>query len=398
MRFRTIVVALLLAGGIVPAQALAQVAAPEAELLHQVSETYRGLGSYLLEGSIAIMAKGANAPTTQELPFLIAAAPGGKSRDEVRSGQLGGMILSDGRQTTIYNAPLGQYMRKPGRADSATAGTSSRGLRAAVIARFADIAKSATAAKRLPDATLTLSGVPRDCAVIEVTYPPLNPQVQELPRTYWIEKSTHLVLRQRTVVRADSPQYGGKVEQSEEFLLVRALRDTPLPESTWVFHPPASIKEVDQFVAPTADTAPVSPFVGRPATDFTLKDLAGRPHTLKSLRGKVVLLDFWATWCGPCRHTLPQVAKIHARYKDRGVEVMSVNVGEPGAKAADYLKQNGYAFTALLDTDRRVSTDYQVNGIPTLVVIDRAGTISDYMVGVRDEAALSAALKKAGVK
>ena len=173
MRFRTIVVALLLAGGIVPAQALAQVAAPEAELLHQVSETYRGLGSYLLEGSISIMAKGANAPTTQEIPFLIAAAPGGKSRDEVRSGQLGGMILSDGRQTTIYNAPLGQYMRKPGRADSATAGTSSRGLRAAVIARFADIAKSATAAKRLPDATLTLSGVPRDCAVIEVTYPPL---------------------------------------------------------------------------------------------------------------------------------------------------------------------------------------------------------------------------------
>ena len=75
-----------------------------------------------------------------------------------------------------------------------------------------------------------------------------------------------------------------------------------------------------------------------------------------------------------------------------------MNVGEPGAKAADYLKQNGYAFTALLDTDRRVSTDYQVNGIPTLVVIDRTGTISDYMVGVRDEAALSAALKKAGVK
>jgi thioredoxin-like negative regulator of GroEL len=77
---------------------------------------------------------------------------------------------------------------------------------------------------------------------------------------------------------------------------------------------------------------------------------------------------------------------------------MSINVAEPAAKARDYMKKNGYLFTTLLDQDHKVATQYEVNGIPTLVVIDRAGTVSDYLVGARDDVALRAALKKAGVK
>jgi thiol-disulfide isomerase/thioredoxin len=245
---------------------------------------------------------------------------------------------------------------------------------------------------------LTLDGVARACAVLQVTYPPAAPAIHELPRTYWIEKPTHLVLRQRTTVTADAPRFGGKVEQTEEFTLERALRDPTLPDTLWAFHPAPNLREVAEFEPPATTTQRVSPLAGKPAIDFTLKDLAGRPHSLKRLRGKVVLLDFWATWCGPCRMTMPQVAKIHERYKGRGVEVMSVNVGETADKAAAYIKKNGYAFTTLLDGDNRVSSQYQVDGIPTLVVIDRAGTVSDYMVGVRDETALKEALRKAGVK
>ena len=85
-------------------------------------------------------------------------------------------------------------------------------------------------------------------------------------------------------------------------------------------------------------------------------------------------------------------------FKDRGVEVMSINVGESAKKAGDYMTQNRYLFTTLLDEDRQVSTKYRVNGIPTLVVIDAAGKVSDYLVGARDDVALRAALKKAGVK
>jgi thiol-disulfide isomerase/thioredoxin len=192
------------------------------------------------------------------------------------------------------------------------------------------------------------------------------------------------------------PQQGGKVEQQEEISLRRAQLDPALPDSMWVFRPPAGSRQVAEFSGPGAD--PASAFAGRPAIDFTLKDLKGRAHSLKSLRGKIVLLDFWATWCGPCRITMPQVAKIHQQFKSRGVEVMSINVGETAAQAGSYIRKNGYLFTTLLDQKREVAARYQVNGIPTLVVIDRAGTVSDYLVGSRDEAALRAALKKAGVK
>src|SRR2546423_15247077 len=102
-----------------------------------------------------------------------------------------------------------------------------------------------------------------------------------------------------------------------------------LPDSIFAFQPPAGSREVAEFSANPDGKAPDTPFAGESAIDFTLKDLKGRPHSLKSLRGKVVLLDFWATWCGPCRMTMPQVAKIHEQYKTRGVEVISINIGEP---------------------------------------------------------------------
>jgi thiol-disulfide isomerase/thioredoxin len=234
--------------------------------------------------------------------------------------------------------------------------------------------------------------------VLDVTYEPSAHQarVTEEPRRYWIDARTRLVLRMRTRLKADAPQLGGKVEQDETISFRRALTNPVFADSLWAFRPPPGSREVSEFSAGREDLA--AAFTGKPAIDFSLKDLKGRPHSLKSLRGKTVLLDFWASWCGPCRITMPQVAKIHAEYKDRGVEVMSINVGESAKKAGDYMAKNRYAFTTLLDEDRAVSTNYRVNGIPTLVVIDRAGTVSDYLVGARDDVALRAALKKAGVK
>ena len=234
--------------------------------------------------------------------------------------------------------------------------------------------------------------------VLDVTYErrPQQTQVTEEPRRYWIDGANHLVLRVRTRLKADAPQLGGKIQRDETVSLRRALVNPVFPDSLWAFRPPPGSREVMEFTTGRED--PAAAFAGKPAIDFSLNDLKGRSHSLKDLRGKTVLLDFWATWCGPCRITMPQVAKIHAEYKDRGVEVMSINVGESAKKAGDYIARNGYAFTTLLDTDRQVSTRYQVNGIPTLVVIDAAGKVSDYLVGARNDAALRAALKKAGVK
>ncbi len=374
--------------------------APDADLalLKRVGETYQGLKRYLFEGIIRVEVRAAQNPRSQQAPFLVAVDGRGRVRDQITSGPAAGLILATGRETFVYNGQLGQYTRTPGPLDSALAGSPNRGVGGSLIHRYGAIASGVTAVKRLPGETLDVDGMRRACTVLEVTYVPgtHRARITEDPRVYWIDRETHLVLRQRSLVRAEAPQFGGKLEQEETITFQRARLDPVLPESLWAFRAPEGAREVKAFEHVRED--PSAAFTGKPAIDFELKDLKGRTHSLKSLRGKTVLLDFWATWCGPCRITMPQVAKIHREYRDRGVEVMSINVGEPAKKAADYLTKNGYTFTSLLDEDRAVSTRYRIDGIPTLVVIDPAGTVTDYLVGARDDVALRAALKKAGVK
>jgi thiol-disulfide isomerase/thioredoxin len=396
MRWRTMATTTLLACSALAAPAPAQVGAPEATILRQVAETYRTLRTYLFEGNIHVVVQGSGAPQIQDAPFLAVAGGGGRVRDQMTHATLGGMLLSNGRETIIYSASLGQYTRQPGPLDSVMAGNPNRGVAGMLIARYGAIETGAIAAKRLPDASVLLDGLSRNCVVLEVTYRAADPRIEESPRTFWIDPQTHLVLRQRASLKGE--EQNGKVERQEEITLRRATLDPVLPDTIWVFRPPAGSRQVAEFTRPDPDADLSRAFTGRPAIDFTLKDLEGRPHSLKSLRGKVVLLDFWATWCGPCRITMPQVAKIHTEFKSRGVEVMSINVGEAPAAAGNYMRKNGYRFPTLLDQKHEVATRYRVNGIPTLVVIDRAGTVSDYLVGARDEADLRAALKKAGVK
>jgi thiol-disulfide isomerase/thioredoxin len=136
---------------------------------------------------------------------------------------------------------------------------------------------------------------------------------------------------------------------------------------------------------------------GTRAADFTLKDLKGITHNLAKLRGKVVMLDFWASWCGPCRMTMPVVDKLTREYKTKGLVVFSVNLRESADIAGGYMKKNGYAMQTLLDTDGAVAGRYQVSGIPSLVIVDRKGVIRAHLVGAHGEDDLRDALAEAGL-
>jgi thiol-disulfide isomerase/thioredoxin len=114
------------------------------------------------------------------------------------------------------------------------------------------------------------------------------------------------------------------------------------------------------------------------------------------LRGKVVLLDFWASWCGPCRRSMPHIEALHREYGRKGLVVLGVNA-EPAAKANDYLQANGITFPTLIDNGGAVGQQFQVRGIPTTVLIDRSGRVSAYLVGAGSEGRLRAAVEKAGL-
>ena len=117
------------------------------------------------------------------------------------------------------------------------------------------------------------------------------------------------------------------------------------------------------------------PVVGSRAPDFALKSRAGHNVRLSELRGEVVLINFWASWCGPCRQELPLLEQLYQQYREAGFTLLGVNIDENQANAEDMLQRLGVHFPALFDSDKRVSRLYDVDAMPATLLIDRDGRV-----------------------
>lgn len=120
-----------------------------------------------------------------------------------------------------------------------------------------------------------------------------------------------------------------------------------------------------------------SPHVGEMAQDFKLPDSDGKQVSLSDYRGKVVLLNFWATWCGICQGEMASLESLYREFNDRQeVEFLTVSIDEEGwSKVTPFIKSGGYDFPVLSDPESRISTAYQIHGIPTTFIISRDGRI-----------------------
>ena len=112
-----------------------------------------------------------------------------------------------------------------------------------------------------------------------------------------------------------------------------------------------------------------------PAPAFQLGSLGGKPISLAQYKGQVVMINFWASWCGPCRQEMPVLEQLHKKYKPMGFTMLGVNVEPDSALAAQFLKATPVTFPILLDTKSEVSKLYSVPGMPTTVIVDRKGTL-----------------------
>ncbi|MBN2241884.1 MAG: TlpA family protein disulfide reductase [Acidobacteria bacterium] len=114
--------------------------------------------------------------------------------------------------------------------------------------------------------------------------------------------------------------------------------------------------------------------VGKSAPDFTLKDMVGRDVSLDEYRGRIVILDFWATWCGPCRLTMPMLDEIEKEYSGE-MSVLAINMQEPKGVVRDYILEEGLNSRVLLDEDAAIGRQYGVAGIPMQYLVDREGIV-----------------------
>ena len=178
--------------------------------------------------------------------------------------------------------------------------------------------------------------------------------------------------------------------------------DDPLPESLFTMALD-DMELVDQFdlgaMMGGGGGAPEAAFeVGNEAPDFTAARLSGDEIALSSLRGNVVVLDFWATWCGPCVRALPEVQKIANEFESQGVIVLGVNQDQ-GANALqlvkDFVSKNEITIDHFLDSRNTIGNLYKVSAIPTTVIIDANGIVRTYEVGFHGADALRKAIQSA---
>ena len=150
----------------------------------------------------------------------------------------------------------------------------------------------------------------------------------------------------------------------------------------------ANRRRVVVFVALAAATgaaaAVQSAAAAANAPDFTLRSAEGPNVRLQEQRGRVVMVNFWATWCGPCRQEMPHLNRLYGKYRDAGFTLLGVNIDEDQAKAVGLAARLGLQFPVLLDTDKKVSRLYDLSTMPSTVLIDRDGRMRYVHLGYRE--------------
>jgi peroxiredoxin len=134
-----------------------------------------------------------------------------------------------------------------------------------------------------------------------------------------------------------------------------------------------------------ADSGDTAPRIGKPLADFTLPDLPGHTVQLATLRGKVVFVNVWATWCPPCVEEMPTIQQLYERLHSRGLEILAVSLDALGAQVVvPFMQSRRLSFPTLLDTKNLVQRLYRTTGVPESFIVDKRGILVEKVVGPRD--------------
>lgn len=139
------------------------------------------------------------------------------------------------------------------------------------------------------------------------------------------------------------------------------------------------------FQTSAAELMPVQQAQLAPMTQVSLPDVYGGSLSLADFKGKVVLVDFWASWCGPCRQSFPWMNKLQKTYQAEGLEVVAINLDQDVELAKEFLQEVPAQFTVLLDTDAQLPGEYGVMGMPSSYLIDRSGKIRAQHIGFHSD-------------
>jgi thiol-disulfide isomerase/thioredoxin len=337
--------------------------------------------------------------------------PGSQYRIEVRTSFGSLLQVSDGANEWVYQVESNSYVKRPLPPDwphfPKVMDAAFNELRQAWDQRtfLEDEALGYKRATMLPEETIVIDGHRYPCYAVRASS---DDSIQSHGKdyradiTYWIDKQSLVFRRIRRV--SDSPvtisrtvRLPSHSETTETFSVAEINPQTTA--EMFRFAPPADAKEVatldpDYGEAP-ASVQPKATMVGQTAPDVTFAGQDGQKIELNSWRGKPVLIDFWATWCGPCLLSMPALHRIYLETRDRGLQVISFDESTAADDGTIYLERHHYGWTNYHDKGKAVYAALKGEGVPLVVLIDSHGKIVYYDFG-NDEMNLRKAIAGLG--
>ena len=209
-----------------------------------------------------------------------------------------------------------------------------------------------------------------------------------------LETATGLIVSSRIVESIETTRLSYRSDVS--YQLERMAFGAPAKEALFQLPSPdmREVKELSRWNAARIRKQ----LVGQPAPELDVTDLAGKHLSLTDFKGKTVLLDFWTTWCGPCRKDAPSLDKLYSKYGGTNLMIVSISVSEDRAVVEKYLSEHPRAFPVVLTSENEIPRPYQIGAFPTYIVIGRDGEVMAAEEGDQGFGELRKLLKKAGVE
>jgi peroxiredoxin len=372
-----------------PAAALAKVTPEVQNVLDKINDAYGKLTSLELSGTISLNVQDGNSKRAHEAIFTSSFLAPNKYRHQAKDHPLLG---GTGSKWFGYS-PLNNLYTQSDSQNGKSLLHDMPEHQAKVLAQedpslilaiskdpSVDLRELASSITKLADENID----GKDCITLSLTLNDAN----KGPLTLNFDSQTHL-LRRASLNMEDAFEKAGRPDITDalyrvDYTTIKA--NAALKPDQFAWTPPSSSKDMavvkaEALAADDEEAGPASALVGKPSSDFTLDDMTGKAVTLSEMKGSVVVLDFWATWCGPCVASLPHLNKVYKDFEKDGLKVYALNQREDKQKVAAFIKDKTLTIPVLLDKEGNVAKQYLVTGIPQTVIIGKDGVVKKVLVG-----------------